>query len=137
MESAGIRNTSYGVKKRILVDVCLSPVWIPFLISEGFSTVHWTEIGSPSAKDSEIMEYALANDMIVFTNDLDFSNLLAFSNAKGPSVIQIRSQNVLPRAIGAMVILAIKKIENVLKEGAIAVIDEKNLRIRYLPLKMD
>ena len=125
------------MKKGVLVDVCLSHLWIPFLKSEGFLAVHWTEVGVPSAKDAEIMEYAFVNNKIVFTHDLDFSHLLAFSNAKGPSVIQIRSQNVLPGAIGSIVVAGIKKIGNALDEGAIAVIDEKNLRVRYLPLKME
>lgn len=38
------------------------------------------------------MAWALTNDYIVFTHDLDFGTLLAITQADAPSVIQVRSQ---------------------------------------------
>lgn len=125
------------MRLKIVVDVCLSPMWIPFLKLNGIHAVHWTDVGSSSAKDIEIMEYARQHEMIVFTHDLDFSRLLALSNAEGPSVIQIRTQNIMPNAVGLKLVSGLKTIEDKLMNGAIAVIDDQNLRIRYLPLKME
>ncbi|WP_201219744.1 DUF5615 family PIN-like protein [Halochromatium roseum] len=36
---------------RLVIDVNLSPEWVPILSEAGFEAVHWTEIGDPSASD--------------------------------------------------------------------------------------
>ncbi|MEH2012300.1 DUF5615 family PIN-like protein [Nostoc sp.] len=76
----------------MLLDMNLSPDWVLVLESAGFEAVHWSTIGSPSATDKVIMAWALTNDCIVFTHDLDFGTLLAMTQADAPSVIQVRSQ---------------------------------------------
>jgi predicted nuclease of predicted toxin-antitoxin system len=42
------------------------------------------------------MQWARNNDYLVFTHDLDFGILLAHSRDSGPSVIQVRTQDVTP-----------------------------------------
>ncbi len=42
------------------------------------------------------MEWAKTNSHIVFTHDLDFGAILAATNAIAPSVIQVRTQDVMP-----------------------------------------
>lgn len=34
---------------KILLDMNLSPDWVPVLESAGFEAVHWSKIGNPSA----------------------------------------------------------------------------------------
>ena len=46
------------------------------------------------------MAYAMANDCIVLTHDLDFSAILAATQGEKPSVVQIRADDVSPSAIG-------------------------------------
>ena len=89
---------------KIVVDMNLSPIWVGFLTYEGFDAVHWSQIGDPRAEDSTIMLWARSNDHVVFTHDLGFSALLAAGGEDSPSVIQVRSQDVLPEAIGADVV---------------------------------
>ncbi|UHD17820.1 DUF5615 family PIN-like protein [Thiocapsa bogorovii] len=36
---------------RLVIDVNLSPEWVPVLTEAGFETVHWTQVGDPSAPD--------------------------------------------------------------------------------------
>lgn len=50
----------------------------------------------PSAEDSAIMEWVRAHEYTVFTHDLDFGTLLTLTHARGPSVIQIRTQDTMP-----------------------------------------
>ena len=76
----------------ILLDMNLSPVWVPFLEKAGHEVRHWRDIGSPTAPDTEIMEWARKNKYVVFTHDLDFGTLLYVTNAIAPSVIQLRSE---------------------------------------------
>lgn len=68
------------------------------------------------------MEWALANAHIVFTNDLDFGTLLAATQANSPSVIQVRTQDVLPTAIAELVISALCQFQTQLETGALITI---------------
>jgi predicted nuclease of predicted toxin-antitoxin system len=43
---------------KLLVDMNLSPLWVPFLSGHGVEAVHWSSVGSPSAPDSEILDFA-------------------------------------------------------------------------------
>ena len=73
---------------RLLIDMNLTPLWVPFFAEQGFESIHWSSIGEPSAPDTHIMDYASANAMIVFTHDLDFGALLAIRHSSHPSVIR-------------------------------------------------
>lgn len=118
----------------ILIDMNLSPDWVAELSEQGWSSVHWSAIGSSRAKDSEIMAWALANDHVVFTHDLDFGTMLALTHALGPSVIQVRGQNVLPDHMAPIVVAALKQHETDLAAGALVVVDESKSRVRILPI---
>jgi predicted nuclease of predicted toxin-antitoxin system len=61
---------------KVLLDMNLSPVWVPFLTDAGIEAVHWANVGDPTAADHELMAWARDNGCIVFTNDLDYSALL-------------------------------------------------------------
>jgi len=92
------------------------------------------KVGAPTASDRHIMAWAGENGYVVFTHDLDFSALLAATQGEGPSVIQVRIQNVLPEAIVALVINALKKFRNELEKGAIITIEPHRTRVGILPL---
>jgi predicted nuclease of predicted toxin-antitoxin system len=118
----------------VLLDLNLSPLWVPFLASHGVEAIHWATIGDPKAPDSAILELAAAKGYVIFTHDLDFGRLLAFKRSSGPSVIQIRSQDVLPDAVGRIVVSAIRAAERELQLGALVTIDPERHRIRLLPI---
>ena len=118
----------------LVVDMNLSAEWTTELARHGWSAVHWSTVGDPRADDSVIMGWALANGYVVFTHDLDFGTMLALTHATGPSVLQVRGQNVLPEDIGPMVIAALRQYDDALAAGALVVVDEKKSRVRVLPL---
>src|SRR5262245_24629165 len=122
---------------RILIDMNLSPDWAPVLQRHGWSAVHWSTVGDPRATDRTIMDWALANAHIVFTHDLDFGTMLALTHAKGPSVLQVRAQNVLPDHLESVVIAALKQHDGDLAAGALIVVDESACRVRVLPILPD
>jgi predicted nuclease of predicted toxin-antitoxin system len=119
---------------KFLIDMNLSPVWIPFLKQKGFEAIHWSDVGHPTALDTEIMEYASSREYVIFTHDLDFGRLLAMRSSGGPSVVQIRTQDVLPSAVGDVVANALKAAHAHLESGALVTIDPAQHRIRLLPL---
>lgn len=120
---------------RFVVDINLSPSWVDALEAAGLSAVHWSAVGDPRASDREIMTWASQNGHVVFTHDLDFGTILALTHAVGPSVVQVRGQDVLPDAIGEVVVLAIRHHEVELEQGAIVVVDAGTYRSRVLPIR--
>lgn len=134
MADAGTRHAVESHVK-ILIDMNLTPQWVTVFASEGWESIHWSDVGSPTARDVEIMEWARRNECIVFTHDLDFSTILGVTNARGPSVIQLRGNDVLPDALAARLIGLIRRFEPELMQGAIVVLDEARSRIRLLPLR--
>ena len=119
---------------KFLVDMNLSPDWVPVLTRHGWSAVHWSDIGDPGASDQVIMEWASSHRYVVFTHDLDFGTMLALSHAKGPSVLQVRAQDVLPDHLGGCVIAALEHHADDLSRGALVVVDESRSRVRILPI---
>ena len=110
---------------KLLVDMNLLPDW---------EAVHWSNVGNPRADDSEIMIWAKQHGHVVFTHDLDFGTILALTQDEGPSVIQVRTQDVTPAAIGKLVVNALRQFQPELENGALIVIDEARARARILPL---
>jgi predicted nuclease of predicted toxin-antitoxin system len=82
------------------------------------------------------MAWAKKNGHVIFTHDLDFGTMLALTQAEGPSVIQVRTQDVTPAAIGKLVINALDQFQKELQQGALIVLDETSARARILPLKI-
>jgi predicted nuclease of predicted toxin-antitoxin system len=80
------------------------------------------------------MGWAVANGYVVFTHDLDFGTALALTRARGPSVLQLRSDDVLPDHSEGIVIAALKQHETDLSVGALVVVDERKCRVRVLPI---
>jgi len=119
---------------RLLIDMNLSPLWVKFFADHGIVSVHWSTVGSSSSPDEEILEYAGVNGYIVFTHDLDFGALLAKRQIRQPSVIQVRTQTVLPTEIGNLVLQALDVTRPHLQEGALVTLDPTRSRIRLLPI---
>jgi predicted nuclease of predicted toxin-antitoxin system len=101
----------------------------------GFEAVHWSGVGAATASDAEIMDHASAGGFVIFTHDLDFGMLLATRRSDGPSVVQIRAQDVLPEAVGPHVLKALETARTHLDAGALVTIDPAQHRIRLLPIR--
>jgi predicted nuclease of predicted toxin-antitoxin system len=108
---------------KVLLDMNLSPAWVPFLERAGIEAVHWSSVGDARAP------------VLVFTNDLDFSALLALTRSMGPSVLQVRLPDLLPSAIGGIVTTVLRHHETSFREGAIVTVSSSGTRVRILPLR--
>lgn len=112
----------------------LSPTWVEFLTVNGYEARHWSAIGDPRATDESIMRHAREHGFIVFTHDLDFGNILAVTHAAGPSVVQVRTEDPVPSAIGNMLIASLREYESHLNRGALLTVETDRWRGRILPL---
>jgi predicted nuclease of predicted toxin-antitoxin system len=120
---------------KLVVDMNLSPDWVPVLQAAGHDALHWSTVGDIRATDSQIMAWARKSGRTVFTHDLDFGTLLALTRETGPSVIQVRTQDVTPSAISPIVLGALEQFRAELEHGALLVVEESRRRVRILPLK--
>ena len=119
---------------KILIDMNLTPLWCDVLRGAGHDPVHWSSVGDPRADDATLMQWARDNDCVVFTHDLDFGAILWATQASGPSVIQVRGQDVFPDALGAAVTGALNRFAAELSAGALVVVDVRRSRVRILPI---
>ena len=124
------------MRMKILVDMNLSPGWIDFLVKAGIEAVHWSKVGPGNASDSELMRWAAANGHVVLTCDLDFGAILAATQRRRPSVLQVRGPLLTPQAIGGAVVGAIRQTERELADGAVVSVDASRARLRILPFKV-
>ena len=120
---------------RLLIDMNLSPDWVTFLRAHGYEADHWSSIGPADAADIAIMRYAQEHAYAVLTNDLDFGIMLALSIASKPSVIQVRSDKVLPTEIGMMVRDVLRGLEAQIIAGALVTVHPAKTRVTLLPFK--
>jgi predicted nuclease of predicted toxin-antitoxin system len=117
-----------------LVDMNLSPDWIPILVAASHTAVHWSTVGDIRAFDPELMDWARTNDHIILTHDLDFGTLLAQTRASRPSVVTIRADDPTPGTIGNQVLAAIQQHATELVAGALVMVDVNRSRVRVLPI---
>ena len=120
---------------KLLLDMNLPPAWVPILAMAGWETAHWSAVGDATGSDLHIMGWAKERSYCVVTNDLDFSAILAATRADGPSVIQIRGQDLGPDTLGETLISVLRAHANALTNGAILTLDLRTARVRRLPLR--
>jgi len=120
---------------KIIIDMNLSPEWVSVFEVAGYKAIHWSTVGDIKAEDSTIMAWAVSNGYIVFTHDLDFGTLLAISETDTPSVIQVRTQDVLPSKLSKIVLNALKQFQFELETGALVTVNEAQAKARILPIK--
>jgi predicted nuclease of predicted toxin-antitoxin system len=121
---------------KFVIDMNLTPRWASFLASYGWDAIHWHEVGPVNATDREICAWAATHGCIVMTNDLDFPQILASTQAGSPSLVLLRGQPLTPEARGSGLALAIKNSEEELTKGAVATLTwSDQFRVRLLPLR--
>jgi predicted nuclease of predicted toxin-antitoxin system len=72
---------------------------------------------------------------VILTHDLDFGVLLALAGHSGPSVLQVRTEDVLPAAIGERVAAVLLDFASEFELGALATLDHTSRRLRLLPVR--
>ena len=119
---------------KLLLDMNIPLRFSALFANKGIDSVRWSDMGSPNAKDTEIMAYARDNDLIVLTYDLDFSAILSATHDKKPSLIQIRASVQHAEKAVNLVAAAMMQNKNNLEKGAIISVDLQKARLRLLPL---
>jgi predicted nuclease of predicted toxin-antitoxin system len=120
---------------KFLADMPISPKTVAFLRSLGHEALRASERGLDRAKDESIVEFARANGMVILTMDLDFTAILARTQAQGPSTILFRLRNPTVEQVNRRLQELLPQAESQLQAGAIVIVEEERMRMRQLPIR--
>ena len=93
-----------------------------------------SDVLSGSARDRDILSFARDRTLILITQDLDFSALLAVSGHTRPSVITLRLEEPRPHLVTLRLVEVIAALGSQLEEGVVASVDKSSVRYRTLPI---
>ncbi|NEP58550.1 MAG: hypothetical protein F6K31_16290 [Symploca sp. SIO2G7] len=119
---------------RLLLDQGLPRSASILLCEAGIDTIHVAEIGMSAAEDSEILQKAREDELVVITLDADFHTLLALTEATFPSVIRIRIERLRAEALTHLLLMVIGECRKELDLGAVVSVEPSRIRVRRLPL---
>ena len=91
-------------------------------------------MGRGNEPDPDLLAWARANNHIVLTQDLDFSQILYATAESGPSVVLLRMDNEFDSAARHHVCAALTQADQALTQGALLTISPKRARLRRLPI---
>ena len=124
-----------GVLMKFLVDMVLSPGTVDFLKNKGYNVIRVNEVFEGGRiDDKRIFKYARENNYCIITADLDFGEILAFSQSKNPSTIILRLEDPRIPNVNSVLEDSLPKIAQAIEDGSIIIIEDKKIRIRELPI---
>lgn len=119
---------------RFLLDMGLSPATAAFLRRLGHEAVHLHEEGLDQLPDPQILAKARQEGFVLLTHDLDFPDLMAASGDALPSLIVFRLRSMRPENVESHLTKALDQLGTALERGAIVSVNERVIRVRFLPL---
>jgi predicted nuclease of predicted toxin-antitoxin system len=122
---------------KFLLDENVSYRVASYLKAAGHDAVHVGEIGLTSTDDAVILVCARDDGRVLVSGDHDFVQMLFASGDTQPSLVLVRSVEVLHSAeLAALLLAALSAgMQEALAEGAVAVLTPDRVRIRPLPLR--
>jgi len=121
---------------RFLLDANLSPLVAARLNEAGHSAVHVRDIGLRDAGDEQIMDVAVDDERLIVSQDTDFTSLLYYRKASGPSLSLLRNlPDVTAAQVAELIMVNLPQLEDALGKGAAVSIVGDRIRVRRLPLR--
>jgi len=120
---------------KFLLDMGISPITGEYLTKAGHETTHLIDMAMDRSSDLEILDLAEKEKRVVLTHDLDFGRLLAFSEAKLPTVVMFRLRDMRPENVNKVIHLVIQQFTDAMEKGAILSVGDKKIRCHLLPIK--
>lgn len=121
---------------KLLVDANLSPKVAVSLCEAGFEATHVVDHGLVTASDEEISSFAIEHGQVIISADSDFATMLALGGGIAPSLILLRSADLLtPAGQSSLLAANLPQVQEDLEVGAVVTIARGHIRVRRLPLK--
>ena len=119
---------------RFLADMGAAIRIVEWLRQQGHETTDLREENLQRMPDLDIFGKAAAESRILLTFDLDFGEIVALSGEKNVSVVLFRLHNTRTPHVIERLKIALQETAQILRSGAIVVVEETRLRVRRLPL---
>lgn len=119
---------------KFLADMGISPKSVAFLKDLGHEAIHLHDERLERLSDPDILEKARHEGRVLLTHDLDFGELVAASGARLPSVVIFRLRNMHPEQVNRSLQEIITQHQVALDQGAVLSINERQVRVRLLPI---
>jgi len=119
---------------KFLADMNLSPRTVATLRENGLDAIRVSEIMPPESTDEAVLKEARESGRVLLTQDLDFSALLALGGHASPSVVTFRLAVPDPAGVAARFLSVLEGLEPDLRSGCIAIIEDRTVRVRLLPM---
>lgn len=120
---------------RLLVDENLSPRVAELLRDAGFAAAHVLDRGLSGAPDTSVSALAVSEGRSVVSADSDFATLLAMSRGTAPSLVLLRSGDLLTAQEQAALLIAnLPPLASDLEQGVVISLSTTHARVRRLPL---
>lgn len=119
---------------KFLLNENIPPSLSPLLQKISWDASHSDQLGLNGKSDIYIVEFAIQNEFVIITHDLDYSRIVSLSGKAKPSVLSFRLDSVSVGLLFRLISLNRIQLEHYLKLGALVSIDEKGFRFRALPV---
>ena len=120
---------------QFLADMNISPQTVSSLQDLGYSIIRVSGILPANSTDRNILTRARQDNLIVVTQDLDFSTLVALGGYIVPSLVTIRMSDSSPEKVTERLIQVLPQIKGILPLGYSIIIGDNHHRLRKLPFK--
>jgi len=119
---------------RFLADMGVDIRVVQWLRQNGHDAKHLRDEGLHRIPNGEIFVKAISENRVIVTFDLDFGEIIAFSQGQKTSVILFRLHNTRTSHLIKRLATVLADATEALEQGAVVVVEESRHRIRYLPL---
>jgi len=119
---------------QLLLDEGLPRSLVQVLSRFDLKALHVADIGLLGAPDTEILEMACTQGLVIVTLDADFHMLLATRSATKPSVIRIREEGYRAGDHGPLIERVVQALRPELEAGVVVSARKDSCRYRRLPL---
>jgi predicted nuclease of predicted toxin-antitoxin system len=120
---------------RFLFDENMPRSFPKILRALGYNAIHVSDVGLISTKDRIIVSFAEKTGDVMITFDLDFTTIVATENLPFPSVITFRLPELNQTDFQFIMSQHLESLLPALEKGALITINERGIRIRYLPVR--
>lgn len=106
---------------------------VKFLPAHVHHVTRAQEVGLAQSKDSDLLEYAFAHDLVLMTRDKDFGALVFHQQLRCGGIIFLRVEPHTQEQVHLQLLRAIGEIEEHTFRNSFIVIEANHYRVRQLP----
>ncbi len=119
---------------RFIADMNISPKTVRDLQAQNWDIIRLPQVLPINAADSDILVWARQHNRVIITYDLDFSQLVALSGYRYPSLITLRLSTAEPDVVTQRLLEILSNTAQSLADGCAITVEDDKMRVRQLPI---